>query len=530
MKSAGYDAKTGRGNAYETPVRDTKHGRILRVYPKDSQNDPYPKLVATDLDSLLAGLAHPNQFWRLQAQRLIVESKSPGAPAKLKELVKSNASKRAGMHAFHALQGLGALDAETIEFALTSPLRGLRRAAISSSPAAEILAATFIKGGVLTAADSRELAEIFVALANAVPSESIGRALHATLVAKQDAILGDATLNSAWQAAARRHAAGMLAAAGSDSVPTAAPENLLKDPGFDGPGLGDWSLRSYRVDAPGSVEISISPGGRNGGTALKITSPTTADVGAGAEIPVKPNTRYRFGGWIRTENLKSSGGKGAMFNQHRGPASAALTGTRDWKELSIEFDSGNDSKVLLHCLFGGYGGGTGTAFYDDLYLHPLGTGGIGGVIAAVAKHHADSKNPAAPVEERFRKNKPVPAVHERGLAIYSRTCIACHGPDGKGVPGAFPPLDGADWTVGDPSIPARIVLAGLQGPIEVSGQKYTNVMPPHTDLKDTEIADVITFTRQSWSNDATPVSEDFIRQIRAKFSDRSGPWTAEELK
>lgn len=139
---------------------------------------------------------------------------------------------------------------------------------------------------------------------------------------------------------------------------------------------------------------------------------------------------------------------------------------------------------------------------------------------------------ATPAEPKaiVRKNIPVPAVHERGAAVYKRTCIACHGPEGKGVAGAFPPLDGSSWAVGDPSVPIRIVIGGLQGPIEVSGQKYANAMPPHLDLKDAEIADVLTYVRQSWSNDATSVSEELVRQTRAKFAGRSVPWTADELK
>jgi mono/diheme cytochrome c family protein len=148
----------------------------------------------------------------------------------------------------------------------------------------------------------------------------------------------------------------------------------------------------------------------------------------------------------------------------------------------------------------------------------------------VAKYHAASKKPGAPAKEMVRKSVPVPAVHKSGLAVYSRTCIACHGPDGKGVPSTFPPLDGSSWAVGDPSIPVRILLSGLQGPIEVSGQKFNNVMPPHTDLKDPEIADVLTYVRQSWSNDATPVSQDVVKQTRQKFATRATPWTAAELK
>ena len=559
--SAGYDAKKGRGNAYETPLRDTSLGRIFRVYPKGGKNDTNPKLVPTDLDSLLAGLGHPNLFWRLQAQRLIVESRSAAAAAKLKEIVKSTpvtGTNRAAIHAFYALQGLGALDADTVKTALASTSRGLRRAAIANAPLDDTLPDAVIKNGVITAAGSREFAETFAGLARLAPSERVGKALHATLVANLDTILGDATLNDAWQMAARRHAPGVILAAVSNPAAAAAPANLIPDPGFSGTTLGPWSLREYKVERPATVGISVSPGGRNGGTALKISSPFTADAGAGATFPVKPNTRYRFGGWVRTEKLENRGGKGASFNIHGGASSEAISGTHDWQELSLEFNSGNQSEVLVHCLFGGHGGGTGTAWYDDLYFNEIGSGDAGGAIDAVAKHFSNSGDPAArqalatalasrtdsfskklvavlgaaPVVAKapVRKNVPDPAVHQRGLAVFSRTCIACHGPEGKGVPGAFPPLDGSSWATGDPSIPARILLHGLMGPIEVSGQKFENIMPPLTDLRDAEIADVLTYVRQSWGNDAAPVTEDTVKQTRAKFAGRVTFWTAAELK
>jgi len=273
---------------------------------------------------------------------------------------------------------------------------------------------------------------------------------------------------------------------------------------------------------------------------------------------VKPHTRYRFGGWIRTENVQNQGGKGAMINIHGGEASEGISGTHDWKAVEVEFDSGSQSDVLLHCLMGGYGGGRGTAWYDGLYLNEANADNIDGVVDSVVKYFTNSGDPAlrtslasslanrtddfskgiatalgvAPVEVKamVRKNIHDPAVHERGLAVYSRTCIACHGPEGKGVPGAFPPLDGSSWVVGDATIPVRIVLLGLQGPIEVMGQKFENMMPPHIDLKDGEIADVLTYVRQSWSNDATPVGDALVRQTRTIHGSRGKPWTAPELK
>ena len=79
-------------------------------------------------------------------------------------------------------------------------------------------------------------------------------------------------------------------------------------------------------------------------------------------------------------------------------------------------------------------------------------------------------------------------------------------------------------------MPIRILLGGLQGPIEVNGQKYNNLMPPHIDLKDQEISDVLTFVRQTWSNDAPAVSESLVKETRAKHAGRNKPWTADELK
>ena len=68
------------------------------------------------------------------------------------------------------------------------------------------------------------------------------------------------------------------------------------------------------------------------------------------------------------------------------------------------------------------------------------------------------------------------------------------------------------------------------GPIEVKGQKFNNVMPPHVDLSDQDLADVLTYARQSWSNDAAPVGAATAKAIRAATSGRGTFWTAKELK
>jgi len=144
---------------------------------------------------------------------------------------------------------------------------------------------------------------------------------------------------------------------------------------------------------------------------------------------------------------------------------------------------------------------------------------------------ANAASGAAPVVkvEKKRKFEIDPIVHERGSEVYAVTCIACHQPDAKGLAGAFPPLDGSEWVVGDPSVPIRVVINGLAGPVTVAGQKFASVMPAHTELTDLQIADVLTYVRQNWSNDATSVTEADVKAERAKNAGRTAPWTAAEL-
>ena len=65
--------KTGKGDAYETPLRDKTHGRIYRIVAKDGKPSERPKLSKDDPKELVAALKNDNMFWRLHAQRLLVE-------------------------------------------------------------------------------------------------------------------------------------------------------------------------------------------------------------------------------------------------------------------------------------------------------------------------------------------------------------------------------------------------------------------------------------------------------------------------
>ena len=90
-----------------------------------------------------------------------------------------------------------------------------------------------------------------------------------------------------------------------------------------------------------------------------------------------------------------------------------------------------------------------------------------------------------------------------GRAVFNAQCVACHQPDAKGVPGSFPPLAGNPDLFLARDFPARMVLFGMSGKIEVLGQTIDGAMPPLGDvLKDDEIAAVVNFVRGNFGNAA----------------------------
>ena len=89
------------------------------------------------------------------------------------------------------------------------------------------------------------------------------------------------------------------------------------------------------------------------------------------------------------------------------------------------------------------------------------------------------------------KTWTIDELKQRGEKVYAANCVACHQANGKGVPGAFPALDGSAIVNGPKGAQIDRVLNGKGG------------MPPWKGvLSDTDIAAVITYTRNSWSNKA----------------------------
>lgn len=123
----------------------------------------------------------------------------------------------------------------------------------------------------------------------------------------------------------------------------------------------------------------------------------------------------------------------------------------------------------------------------------------------------------------FRKpqqGKELKASMERGKIVYGQICVACHGIDGGGMPRMNPPLWNTSYVLGDKKALVKIILKGLKGgEVEIDGDRFENAMPAQESiLNDQQIADVLTFIRNSFGNKASFVSVSEVRSIRAKLN------------
>lgn len=83
--------------------------------------------------------------------------------------------------------------------------------------------------------------------------------------------------------------------------------------------------------------------------------------------------------------------------------------------------------------------------------------------------------------------------------------------------------------LGPPERPIRILLHGLQGPLDVDGLTWNLEMPAHS-ASDEDLASVLTYVRREWGHGATPVSPDEVSRLRAEHADREQPWSVDELE
>ncbi len=102
---------------------------------------------------------------------------------------------------------------------------------------------------------------------------------------------------------------------------------------------------------------------------------------------------------------------------------------------------------------------------------------------------------------------------EAGAIAYKQNCLACHQANGQGIPSAFPPLAKSDYLNADVSRAIRVVAHGLNGSLKVNGETYNGVMPS-LQLKDEEIANILTYVYSNFGNSGKEVTPEQVAEAK----------------
>lgn len=252
--------KTGRGAAYETELRDKKHGRIYRiVYGNGAAKKPFTLAGATP-DQLVATLRNDNLFWRRHAQRLLVERGKQDVVPALVKLASDPGVDAIGLnvgaiHALWTLHGLKALDGANREAlaaavaALRHPSAGVRRNAVQVLPLTEASVTAILDAGLLDDPDPQVRLAALLALADRPPAARAGRAIVAAL--NETSNTGDRWLPDAATCAAARNSEHFLKALGAKKAP---PAKLLGVAAI----VAEHYARSGPIDSVGAVLAGLT--------------------------------------------------------------------------------------------------------------------------------------------------------------------------------------------------------------------------------------------------------------------------------
>ncbi|MBW3628901.1 MAG: ThuA domain-containing protein [Gemmatimonadetes bacterium] len=422
------------GNAYANPLRDRQHGRIYRIVHEGAAPVQPMTLAGAGPQKLVETLRHENRFWRIHAQRLLVERGQTDVVPALIELARDRGVDAVGLnaaviHALWTLHGLGQIAGSNDQAltaaraALTHPSPGVRINATKVLPRNSTSAEAVLP--LLADPDPQVRLEALVALGEMPSSLAAGEAIYSLL--GQPSTMQDQWLREAGALAGAVHSRGFLAAARASGLlarataPRPEPANLLPDPGFErttGAQPSGWTSRTDR----GSAQLVTAPGrGRSGGNALRIGSTAGADASwLGPEIQLKPNTRYQIGAWIRTNDVVRGTARGAQISMGGIPAAISRTnpmvGTNDWTYQERTFTAPAAATGRLEVTLGGGGDVTGELLLDDVLVRELGPEPgqtLPSIVELVAKsspQYVNEQDVAGPAQASIGGNAVVLAV------------------------------------------------------------------------------------------------------------------------
>ncbi len=284
----GFKGENGEGNAYVNPLRDKSRGRIWRVVPKIGKGQKALVLDKENPEELVRTLAHENMFWRLTAQRLLIERGATDVLPALYKLVNDTTVDALGLnagalHALWTIDGLDALGLDTegidvVTAALLHPAAAVRKAAIQILPKNRATDNYLNKVKILNDKDASVRLAALLYYTERPASEAMGARLYA--VSKQESITADNWLSKAVYAAANQHGAGFMKqyveenpTIKLDATPKAKRQDIdfddsnwetmelpqyIEDAGLDIDGV-IWFRRNFNLNTTASTFVSLGP-------------------------------------------------------------------------------------------------------------------------------------------------------------------------------------------------------------------------------------------------------------------------------
>jgi putative membrane-bound dehydrogenase-like protein len=458
--SGGFDATTGVGGAHENPLRDHERGRIYRVVAAKAPKPALATLKGASAAQLVAALGSDNQFWRLKAQQLLVDSAKKDAAPALKKLV-TGGDERAAVHALWVLHGLGELDEKTHQAALLAKGAGLRRNAVRALGTDAAAQKLLFASSTVTDADPVTRLAAFVKLAEFPTTPELTTLVGS--ISSSPEVIKDEWLSEAVRVLSQKHKA-------FKQGPNILANSDFEQAGPDG-APASWKTENYGTALGNEAAVwkttDMQP--KSGAKVLAIEAKSGKYVEKALVIQqeLKPNTYYRLSGWIRTKELR---GRALLVDRARGTETPFVTGDSDWREVDTLFNSGTNLQSIIHLVVAGE---SGDVWFDDVRLSEM--------------------LPLQDAGEKVAAGDP-----KRGAEIFAThptaACINCHMLAGKGST-VGPALD---------KIAAKrdeaYLLESLVEPSAKLAEGFTqspvSPMPPmNLILKPQELADVLAFLK-----------------------------------
>jgi len=375
----------------------------------------------------------------------------------LKKVITANDGNIAAIHALWALHGLGELDEAPHRAALLARDGGLRRNAVRALGSDAAAQSLLFGSGTLSDPDAATRLAAMVRLSEFPTSPEI-----TTLVGRSSSdpvILKDEWLAEAARLLSQKHnpfkeGANVLANSGFEEAAGGLPaawkeENYGTAPGNPG---SAWQLAGD-IKHAGAASLHLE--GKGGFTEKAMV----------LKADLKPNTYYRLAAWIRTEDLH---GRAFIVDRARGAEIPPLSGSSDWREVDMLFNSGDIPRADLHLVFAAE---KGKAWFDDVRL-----------IEMLPLDSGEAQAGDAGRGESIFWKHPVAA------------CMNCHMLGGKGST-VGPALDGIASRKDE-----AYLLESLVNPNAALAEGFNQVpvspMPPMGQiLKPQELADVLAFLK-----------------------------------